>query len=401
MTKWKKGDIAVFKGYSDPNIAEADRLLQPGDRVTLVQVEADGAMGAMPIVAEGEPARDGDTVFEDEIMTVDEWQAANAPAEQVDPEVKADEEAAAAQNKKPAGKGKTKPAKTTAPVTAKVEDAEAAKAPSTGKVTLKGPEPTQQQLPGTGTEVLEVTHSSSVSALLQEKDALEAAKELVARAEETEFTLGGVLAHILREGIHRKLGYDGKRGFEDYIEKELGVKYRKARYLINIYEYFTALGVDETLLGGMGWSKAKELVGVATKETFDELVEFANQHTRDELIEEIRTKYVNAADGEAEQTTAKLTTWTFKLFDNQNVTVKRAIDAAMKQASTDKIGVALELVCGEWSMLSENNQMTLEEHIELLQARFDVRLSISHETADGQTDIEDYAGDENETEDAA
>jgi hypothetical protein len=381
-TKWKKGDIAVFAGYSDPNLPETDKILQVGDRLTLVQVEKDGTMGAMPIVAEGEPAREGDTVFEDEIVSVDEWKARQGGGtETVDPEVQADLEAAAAPSKPKSTK------KTKQQDAAKVEDAEAAKATSTGKTALKGTEPVQQELP----DVLEVTHSSSVQALLAEKDALEAAKELVARAEETEFTLGGVLAHILREGIHRKLGYDGKRGFEDYIEKELGVKYRKARYLINIYEYFTALGVDENKLGAMGWSKAKELVNVATKENFEELVEFANEHTRDELVEKIRTSYVNAGDGSETEARAKMTTWTFKLFDDQNVTVTRAIEAAKKQAGTESISQALELVCGEWSLTSENNQMTLEEHVELLQSRFGVTLQVIHEGEDGQMDVEDYA----------
>ena len=39
-------------------------------------------------------------------------------------------------------------------------------------------------------------------------------------------------------------------------------------------------------LSAMGWSKAKELVGVATKDNFDELVEFAETNTRDKLVEQ-------------------------------------------------------------------------------------------------------------------
>lgn len=376
-TNWKQGDVAVFAGYADPNIAEADQLLKPGDRVTIISKDKEGAMAAVPIVGDGEDKRDGDTVFEDEIVTVDEWTARIDAAkgvtqtEVVDPEVAADAEAAAAPSK---GKGKVKEA---VKKIAEKKTKEAAPEP-VAEVKAKGKKAKAEAAPApveNEPEELEIHHSSSVQTLLAEKDALEAAKELVNRAEETEFTLGGVLAHIQREGIHQKLGYAGKRGFEDYIEQELGVKYRKARYLINIYEYFTQLGIDETRLGSIGWSKAKELVGVATKENFDDLVQFAQDNTRDALIEHIRTEYVDAGE-EGEQARVKRTILKFALFEDQANTVTRALDAAKAQQGSDNADAALEFICAEWSLMSQNNETTIEEQIELLQARFGVQLQI-------------------------
>lgn len=398
QVNWKKDDVAVFIGYTDANIAEADKLLQPGDRVRIHSVDKSGSMAAVPIVAEGEDPRDGDTVFTDEIVTVDEWEARvtrerqGDTGETVDVEAMEDAEAAAAPNKakaKETVKKLSKKAKQAETVAETEEEAPKAKAKG-GKKAKEAQAEVQETLPA----VLEVAHSSSVQSLLAEKDALEAAKELVNRSEETDFTLGGVLAHIQREGIHQTLGYSGKRGFEDYIEQELGVKYRKAMYLIRIYTHFNALGIDEGKLAAMGWSKAKELVGVATKENFDELAEYAQNNTRDALIEHIKSSYVTAGDGSEAEPKAKLTRWTFSLFDDQNTTVNRAIEAAKIQASTDNISQALEYICAEWSLMSENQQTTLEEQIELLQARYNVTLTVSRETQDGQLDVEDVSNEQ-------
>ncbi len=71
-----------------------------------------------------------------------------------------------------------------------------------------------------------------------------------------------------------------------------------------------------------------------------------------------------------------MTTWSFKLFEDQNSTVSRAIEAAKQQAQTDQIGAALEFICAEWSLMSENQQTTLEEQIELMEARFGVKLQV-------------------------
>lgn len=115
----------------------------------------------------------------------------------------------------------------------------------------------------------------TIDTLLHGEDPLKAAARLVERQDRDDFTLGGVLSHIQRYNLHCTLGYSGTSDFQQYIEQELGVKYRKARYLISIYECFSKLGLDEQRLSAMGWSKAKELVRVVNKDNFDALADFA------------------------------------------------------------------------------------------------------------------------------
>lgn len=382
MANWKKDDIAVFKGYSDTSMTEADQILKVGDRVRIYSVDGD-AIAAVPIVAAGEDARDGDTVYPDEIMTVEEWDAQVTAEKQgdtgqtADPEVVSDEEAAAAPNK---GKGKAKEA-VKAKAKKQAEAAPAAETPAPakakGKAKTEAPAPAPvQTAPTTAPDEVEVAHTASVAAILAEQDALAAAQYLVNRAEETDFTLGGVLADIQRTGVYQTLGFTGKRGFEDYIEQKLGLKYRKARYLISIYEYFATMGIDEAKLAAMGWSKAKELVGkVKSIEEFDAAAEFAVSHTRDELIEHLRTSTVDAGDGSETGPTAKLVKRTFALYEDQAQTVATALAAAKAQAETDSDSVALEYICAEWSNLSANQEsLSMEDYIAIVQQKFGVEL---------------------------
>lgn len=73
--EWKKGDEGVFIGYAQESaMTEDDKLLFPGDRVTIFSVDDRGAMAAIPLVAAGEEPREGETVYKDEIVTIPEWE---------------------------------------------------------------------------------------------------------------------------------------------------------------------------------------------------------------------------------------------------------------------------------------------------------------------------------------
>lgn len=339
------GQVVTFKGYSEADMSEDDMIFRAGQQVRIEKINADGGMVAMPVEGDGP----GDTVFPEEIEA-----AAVVQAEVAD-------EAAPVAETKPAAKKASK-AKAKAAAPAPVEEA---------------PAPVEEQVaddavqPGTMVEVRQ--DSQSVRDILAEQDALEAAKALIEQVERTYFTLGGVLSHIYAEGIHKSVGYDGKRGFADYVEAELGIQYRKAMYLINIYDYFRALGVDETRLGEIGWSKAKELVNHANADNFDELVDYAKSNTRDDLVKFLKTQ--NVSDGTGEGGSVKKVRLTFSLFADQSETVTRAIDAAKSMAGSDDPNQALEYICAEWSQMTESVEVSLADAIAHLEAKYGVKLS--------------------------
>jgi len=387
-----KDEILVFTGYTDPNIQEDDKILQPDQMVQVWEVDSTGAIAVLPQKEDGTfDAESGDTIYEGEYMTVADWEAAKsgvAPA-------------ATVEAGKAKGKGKAKAAaKTETKVEAPAATPVAAgKGKGKAKAKTEAEAPAGQSIqPATRNDVPQLIHSESVQSILNDTDALDAAKELVERAAENDYTLGGVLTHIRNNGIHQRLGFDGgKDGFSKYIENELGIAYRKAMYLISIYEHFRALDIPEERLAEIGWSKAKELVAITDRTAFDEAHEYAKAHTRDELIAHVK-QTVNAGDGSGTGNaagTATKVTRNFRLFNEQAETVDRALAAAKVQAGSDDDNQALEHICAEWQLMSENNSFTLEDYLTMVENKFNVQLEIV-QADDQQTDSEFEQVEEND-----
>lgn len=294
---------------------------------------------------------------------------AGAPAEyeegqDQEPEVKAEGEAGT-----PDPDPKPEEAKTTSK----------AKATETPKVVAPEDVPRTKNLAAASTPTEHDTQS--VRSILADRDALVAAKETVETIEESSFTLGGLLAHIYHEELYTTAGYDGNKAFETYLKEELGIEYRKAMYLIKIYTHFSALGVDEARLAEIGWSKAKELVKVATAENFDELVDYAANHTRAELEEYIRTDYIDAGDGSDTKTEPKAKRVTFKFWafeDAANVWLD-AIEKVKDEHGLTDDNEAFGAIITEWAQLVEGMDVPLEDVLKTVGHRYGVKLAVVDE----------------------
>jgi hypothetical protein len=390
------GMIVTFKGYSDDTV---EPLFEIGDSLRVERVNEDGGI---IVVSVNDPEM-GDTVFPEEIdMPVSETPETETPEDEV-PEtpaqttkaIKAKAPKATEAKAKAKAKAKTSKAKS---VDVPEED-ETPEAPVT-KTIAEAPVQSAASVESTALTIvsdeesdLRVLDSERVSAILSEQDALDAAKALVTQVEETYFTLGGVLAHIYYEGIFKSVGYTGKRGFAEYVEKELGVQYRKAMYLIDIYVHFRKLGVDERRLTEIGWSKAKELTKYATPENFDELIELAGTKTREELVEHLRETMVDAEGVNPDR--VRRLTLKFQLFQDQGETVTRALDEAKQRVGNDSPEQALEYICAEWLQMTDGIEIPLEDAIRQLQVKYGVTVTVdggSTDTTDDSETTEEAAG---------
>lgn len=227
-------------------------------------------------------------------------------------------------------------------------------------------------------EALEIVNTESLAAILADQDALTAAKEVVQQIEEGYFNLGGLLAHIQQEELYQQAGYEGNQAFDRYVADELGIDYRKAMYLIKIYTHFSQLGVDESRLSEIGWSKAKELVGVATVENFDELVDFATEHSRTELQEHIKTTYQGGSGrgtGTGEPAVRK-TTFKFAAFEDQANVILAAIEQAKEQHGITDDGEAMIVIMTEWASLVDGMDIPMEVAKDNFESRYGVSLTI-------------------------
>lgn len=236
---------------------------------------------------------------------------------------------------------------------------------------------------------------SDIQLVIRGNDALNGVKELIKRNNQTEYAIGGVMSHIRSTNLYLTLGekYEGNNGFKLYIEDELDIRPRKADYLIKTFDYFSELGIDENRLHAMGWTKAKELVGIAV-EDFDRLANFADNHTVKELQEHLKTGTLQVTDGTSMET-AK---YTLNFKGSACETIKRALAEVKKYSGNDHVGDGFEYICMDWLQLSVEGETTLETELRLLEAKYNVNLvevrdEATNAEAEEQLDIEDAIKD--------
>lgn len=161
-----------------------------------------------------------------------------------------------------------------------------------------------------------------------------------------DFRLGGLMLKLLEVGT-----FPDNSTFKEYIAGRWGLKYRKARYLIELYNGLLKSGVPWETVAGIGWSKIITLLPVLTPENAEEWVEKAKQYNNDTLQKTVEATLKgdgskNPSDANLEN--SKLKTLTFGVGPDQEELIKEALDHAMKVGQTEHKGVALELICTEY-----------------------------------------------------
>lgn len=161
-----------------------------------------------------------------------------------------------------------------------------------------------------------------------------------------DFRLGGLMLKLLEVGT-----FPDNSTFKDYIGQRWGLKYRKARYLIELYNGLLKSGIAWEAVAGIGWSKVITLLPVLTKENVADWVEKAKQYNNDTL--QATVKAALAGEGganpkDADLQASKLKTLTFGVGPDQEELIKEAVDHAMQVGQTEHKGVALELICTEY-----------------------------------------------------
>lgn len=215
---------------------------------------------------------------------------------------------------------------------------------------------------------------------MKEKDAKSLVGTLVEQTEVTFFKQGGVLSVIMANKW-----FDPYASFKDYVEKEHGMHYRRAMYWIEIYNDLVAAGVPWEKVKSIGWSKLKEIAGVLNNDNVDEWVDIATKQNTISLIETVKAYKAKDAPAAIEDQTAKtVTAKTFKVHEDQKVTIETAIAKAKEMSSTTADTVALEYICldflGGPSLVQKLQQMGIEAALNALEkaypnAKIDVEIT--------------------------
>lgn len=231
----------------------------------------------------------------------------------------------------------------------------------------------------------EIHHMKSVAKLIKKSDdILDAAKNLVTQAEQTYFNLGGVLAEIYRTKAYGEAGYTGEGAWEGYLQAELGLEYRKAMYLIEIYKSFSKLDVDEERLTSIGWTKirllAKHIKGLS-QEDVDSLLDGAENMSRDELSDHIQETLVDAGKGGDKEKIKRVKFAGFTAFADEGDYIGASIARAQELTEGGKYQDAIKHIIREWAVYTDGVDVTLENAIAVIEARFGVTLSVVKQEA--------------------
>lgn len=184
-------------------------------------------------------------------------------------------------------------------------------------------------------QLLATAHAIEKMSALEEVQA-----EIVALMQEeglTDFRLGGLLQRA-SELVDLSEG----KTFRDYVQETFGLKYRKARYLIQIYNSLVEAGIAYEQVQKVTWTKLRVLVQILTAENVDEWVEKALSMNQKTLEATVKAALEEGVEGAAEAPVSNLKTKSFKLAEDQIEVVEAALDDIKQKANTEHNGVALE-----------------------------------------------------------
>lgn len=180
---------------------------------------------------------------------------------------------------------------------------------------------------------------------MTEETSLEEARNLSQDIDRNYFKLGGILSKISEQEWWAAAGYVS---FKIFVQAELGMQYRKAMYLVSIYNYLVEAGIPFEKVKGLGWTKLRELAPVINANNVDEWVETASGMNTLQLIEEIRESKKDASEVDEDKAPNDIKSKVFKLHADQREVIEEAIEAAKIKANTEFDAVALEQICLEY-----------------------------------------------------
>jgi len=180
---------------------------------------------------------------------------------------------------------------------------------------------------------------------MKEDKALKLVPTLLDNIDHDYFRLGGVFSVIQAQGWYMDKGFDS---FRSFVEADCGMAYRKAMYLIQIYNGLVESGVEWNQVKHLGWTKLKELSTILTTANVDEWVLASEGLTVLQLQELIKAQTAGEnsdAPAPSSSEAKKTSTMTFKVHKDQKEVIREALDKAKHETGTEVDTVALENIC--------------------------------------------------------
>ena len=194
------------------------------------------------------------------------------------------------------------------------------------------------------------------------------------------------LARLLHEsydnGYYIRWGYES---FKEYVETELGVQYRKAKYLVSIAQVIKDLKINWDEVEGIGWSKLRVLVPILREQgSAGDWLELAKQYSSKDLESLVKDSKIGFDIGASGQD--KIVTLTFRMTPETSEIVTEALDTAKRVIETTDNVLALEQMSYDYVMSSDEpgEKVSLENLIAFAEKHYGVELVVA-----GREDIAD------------
>lgn len=168
------------------------------------------------------------------------------------------------------------------------------------------------------------------------------------RIEESFVQFAEQLHNIWRNSLFLDWGYSS---FRDYVEDELSLKYRRARYLTSIASAVHELGLDWEDVQAIGWTKARSLLPYLRNnagQNSDEWLDYARESTVRELEQRVKQGTLPGTESEVEDPEQQKVKYTLEFDMDQSQLFNDCVEHAKRMFDVDDLPDAIESIFYDW-----------------------------------------------------
>lgn len=170
---------------------------------------------------------------------------------------------------------------------------------------------------------------------LTAKTAMKKAADLIEQGDRSVFELGSILLKVEEDALH---GED--LDFKAWVA-ELGLKYRKARYLVDIARTIRDLKIEWKNVEHLGWSKLARVCPILTGENQKDILQDVAEMSLADIEDYVRA-YKKGT--KLEKMEDPMVRFACKMTAEAKEVVDTAVEKAQKEGNTDQLGVAVEYI---------------------------------------------------------
>ncbi len=192
---------------------------------------------------------------------------------------------------------------------------------------------------------------------------------------------GGIFGRV-RDG-KLWLGRDNEdQTFGEWVEEQFGIQRKTAAHYIVMYERATLLGLGPDKIDTLGWTKARAVLRIATRESLDAWLDRAEKKTQKELEHEVSDARKSRRATPSDDAPARLDVLKFMVTADERQNIEGCVETACDTLRAGQSGIvfargtALNAICSEWTLSRMDAERSLQWFVEQVERRFGVEITV-------------------------